>query len=143
MARYSRECTECCNRPLIPAPYPLRPQRSDDTSSTTSPVVARQHTPLNLERIHEGHEIVGQHRLLSRARRIERQEARGPVPAQEGCNNVTPRRNKKRRDLIVGVNVIGETVQKQNWCAARGTTLFIGDAEDTRLDPLQRDLPPL
>src|SRR5439155_13436516 len=39
--------------PRYQPPYPLRPQRSDDTSSTTSPVVARQHTPLNLERIHE------------------------------------------------------------------------------------------
>jgi len=113
------------------------PQRSDDAGGTASPVVACQRGSADLESIHQRQKIVAQHGLLSRARGVGRQEARGAVAAKVGCNDTTACLNQMRRDLVVGVNIVREPVQQHDGRAILGTTLFVGNAEYTRIHVLQ------
>src|SRR5574341_375356 len=44
----------------------LGPQGSDDAGHTASPIVAGEHTVLDLQRVHEREKVAGERRLLSR-----------------------------------------------------------------------------
>src|SRR4029079_9649560 len=62
--------------------HPLRPHRSDDAGCARTPIEAGQYRFSNLQSVKKVKQILSNGRLLSRARRVRRQEARRTIAAE-------------------------------------------------------------
>jgi len=59
----------------------LGPKRSDDAARAPAPIETAKQRALDTERIHQVVQVVRQHRLLARARRLLRHEPRRSIAA--------------------------------------------------------------
>ena len=116
----------------------LRPQRRTDTGRAAAPVIAGEHRPLDAERIHQRHHVGADRGLLARPRRRGIAKPSRSVAAQIGNDDAAALRRQLRRDVDIGMNVVGETVHQHHSRPAGGPRLVIGDVEHAGIDMLQR-----
>ena len=60
------------------------------------------------------------------------------VAAQIGNDDAAALGSQLRRDVDIGMNVVGEAMHQHHGRSIGGTRLVIGDAEDTGIDLAQR-----
>src|SRR5215813_9472079 len=92
----------------------MRPQRSDDTGRTTSPIIASQHCTRNAECIHQAQEVVSERSLLTRTRSIRVAKPGRPVATQIRNNNPPPGGGERRRNYIVSMHVVREPMHQDD-----------------------------
>jgi hypothetical protein len=93
---------------------------------------------VDAKRIHQRHHVGTNSGLLARARRRGIAKPGRPVTAQIGNDDAAALRGQLRRDVDIGMNVIGEAVHQHHGRSVGGTRLVTGDAEDTGIDLAQR-----
>ena len=103
-----------CNQPG----HPVRPQCRDNAGRPAAPVIAGQDRPLDVQRIYEGQQVVGQGRLLTGSRGFCRQKARLAIAAQIGCEDVTACSGQQGRNRIVGAGIVGKAMQQDHRVSA-------------------------
>ena len=77
-------------------------------------------------------------RLLAVAERVARKKARRAIAAQIRDDHPVARRRQQRRDIDIGVNVVGPAVQKNDRGAIGGAGFGVSDIQDAGIDLLQR-----
>ena len=108
----------------------------DDASGAPAPIIPAENRALDLERVHEVKKVNSEGRLLARARRLDLEEPRRPVAAQIGDDHPRPSLRKDWRGLIIGMNVVGETVAENARPAGRGSIFQVGDGKNAGVDRL-------
>jgi hypothetical protein len=77
-------------------------------------------------------------RRLAVPERVVRKKARRAVTAQIGHEHAVARRRQQRRDIDKAVDVVGPTVQKDDWRAICRARFGICHIQDAGIDLLQR-----
>ena len=116
----------------------LRPQRRSDASRPATPIVAREYRTFDVKRIHQRHHVCADSRLLARARRRGIAKPRRTVAAQIGNDDAAALRGQLRRDVDIGVNVIGKAVHQHHGRPVGRSRLVIGNVENAGIDLTQR-----
>src|SRR5262245_60411003 len=121
--------------------HPFGPERGDDARRATTPVVAAHHGPLDAERVEETEQVCPQRRLLAGAESLRGQEPRRTVATQVRDEHPAALR-ERRRDAVVGPDVVREAVEEHHRYAAGDARLLVGDLESGGAGPSQHALSP-
>ena len=116
----------------------FRPQRRRDAGRAPAPIIAREHRALDPKRIHQRDQVGADRRLFARARRRLIEKTGWAVAAQIGNNGAAALGGQPRRDIDIGMNVVGKAVQQHHDRAVRGAFLVVGDVEHAGIDVTKR-----
>jgi hypothetical protein len=122
------------------ASHAFGPEGRHDAGRPAAPVVTRHHRASNRERIHQGQEVVAEHRLLSGARRIGGEKAGRAIAAQIGSDDAAAASNQQRRHVVERMDVVRKPVQENDRRAVGGPGLLVGDLENAGRDMSQHAL---
>ena len=115
-----------------------RPQGRDDAGRTAAPVVAGKHGLRDLQHVQQRQQVHRQRRLLARAWRRRRQEARGAVAAQPGHDHAAAGGHQRRHHRVERTHVVGEAVQQHDRRAVQRAMLLEGHAQHAGIDVVDR-----
>src|SRR5215468_8443896 len=103
----------------------MRPQRSDDTGRTTSPIIASQHRTWNAECIHQAQEVVSERSLLTRTRSIRVAKPGRPVATQIRNNDPPPGGGERRRNSVVSMHVVWKSMHQDDGRTVSGAGFIV------------------
>ena len=110
-------------------------------AAAPAPIVAREHRALHHKCIHQRDQIGADRGLLAGARGRGIKKAGRTVTAQIGDDDAAAFRGEHWRDIHIGVDVIGKTMQQHHGRTIRRSCLEIGDIEHAGLDVAERFQP--
>jgi len=116
----------------------LGPERCTDAGRAPAPIIAREYRARNRQRIHQRHQVRTDRRLLTGTHCRLVEEPRRAIAAQIGHDGAAALLRQNRRDVDIGVDVIGKAVQQHHGRAIRGTRLVIADIEHAGIGMTER-----
>ena len=119
----------------------LRPQRRADAGRAAAPVIAGEHRALDASASISAIRSAPDRRLLARARRRLVAKPGRAIAAQIGNDDAAALRGELRRDVDIGVNVVGKAVHQHHDRPVGRPRLVIGDVEHAGIDMAQRFQP--
>jgi hypothetical protein len=96
------------------AGHAFRPERSCHAGRKAAPIVAGQNGALNPESVEEIDQITAERSLLPAAHRRWEKKARRTEAAQVGNDHACARCRQTWRDLVIGVDVVRETMREDD-----------------------------
>ena len=110
-SRYSECCTRCRNEPR----NPLGPERGNDASSTTTPIIAREYRRPNAQPIHQGQEVVSESPLLTGTRSVRVAKAGRPKAPQIRHIRLAAYGVECRQHTVPCARVVGPSMEQNHW----------------------------
>ena len=114
------------------------PERRPDAARAATPIIAGEDCALDAERIDQRNQIGANRRLLTRARCNGIEKTGRAIAAQIRNDGAATFGGESRRDVHIGMNVVGKAVQKHDGRTVRRTLLVIGNIKDAGIDRTNR-----